>query len=60
MHSFDEWWETEGRHLYEDSPKGSIDPKWYAIAGWNAGACSTIAIFEAKFKDWTDHINPEK
>ena len=50
MHSFEKWWETEGQHLYEDAPKGSVGPKWYAVAGWNAGAKMTIQIFEQKFK----------
>ena len=47
---FDEWWEKEGKYLYEDAPKGSIDPRWYAMAGWNAGASETIEIFAQRFE----------
>ena len=47
---FDEWWEKEGRHLFEGQPEGSISPKVYAMAGWNAGAATTIEIFAQRFE----------
>ena len=48
---FDEWWEKEGKHLYDDEPKGSVNPRLYAIAGWNAGAATTIEIFAQRFEE---------